>query len=253
LIDRCACRNDNGPAVNLILFESDEIDRPLSRTDRRATHITDILRRKVGDEFDAGLVNGPRGKGIVEAIDSKFLSLAFRWGATPPLLDALTVIIGLPRPQTARDLLRELTSLGVREIHFVRTEKSDPGYASSKLWSSNEWRRLLIAGAEQAFDTRLPEVTHGREFEEVLASLPRETARFALDNYDAAQALGRVRLPAEPGVVVAIGPERGWSNGERERLRQHRFELVNLGTRVLRVETAAIAAASILKAQRNAM
>jgi 16S rRNA (uracil1498-N3)-methyltransferase len=239
--------------VNLILFEPDEIDRPLPRTDRRAAHIIDVLRRKVGEEFDAGLINGPRGKGIVEAIDAKSIALAFRWGPAPPGLDALTVIIGLPRPQTARDLLRELTSLGVRELHFVRTEKSDPGYASASLWSANEWRRLLIAGAEQAFDTRLPAVTHGRELEETLGSLPPEEARLALDNYEAARPMGGVPLPAKAGVVLAIGAERGWSTRERELLRRHRFELVSLGTRVLRVETAAIAAVSILKARRSTL
>jgi len=52
--------------------------------------------------------------------------------------------------------------------------------------SSGEWRRHLLAGAAQAFDTRLPDVTHGKSLDEILASLPAATTtRVALDNYEA--------------------------------------------------------------------
>jgi RsmE family RNA methyltransferase len=236
--------------VNLILFELPEVGAPLARTDRRAVHILDVLHRQIGDEFDAGLVNGPRGKGVVQAVAATTLSLSFRWEVTPPPLDAITVIIGLPRPQTARDLLRELTSIGVQRLHFVAAEKSEPSYASSTLWSSGESRRLLVAGAEQAFDTRLPDVTHGRKLDDVLAELGSDGTRVALDNYEATRPLAKVHAAAAEPLVLAVGSERGWSNREREQLRQHGFELARLGTRVLRVETAAIAALAILKAQR---
>jgi 16S rRNA (uracil1498-N3)-methyltransferase len=236
--------------VNLILFAAHEIDRPLSRSDRRASHILETLRRGVGDEFDAGLLDGPRGKATLAAINEQTLTLTFRWGAPPPPLDPITVIVGLPRPQTARDLLRELTALGVAHLHFVTTEKTEPGYASSTLWSSGEWQRQLIAGAAQAFDTRLPQVTHGRSLEETLVQLSTGGARLALDNYEASEAIGRVAVVADLPAILALGAERGWSNRERSLLREHGFVLVHLGPRVLRVETAAIAAVAILQAKR---
>ena len=45
--------------MNVVLFDPDEIGRPLERSDARAVHILEVLRRKEGEEFDAGLVNGP--------------------------------------------------------------------------------------------------------------------------------------------------------------------------------------------------
>ena len=233
--------------VNLILFEPSELAEPLPRTDPRAIHLLGVLRRSAGDTFDAGLINGPRGKGTLVRVGPAALTLAFAWGAAPPPPDPITLLVGLPRPQTARDILREATSLGVAALHFFAAEKSEPGYARSTLWSAGEWRRLLVTGAEQAFDTRLPEVTHGRPLGEVLAALPPAATRLALDNYESPQALSAVR--ATPPVVLAVGPERGWSAAERTQLRAAGFTLVHLGPRVLRTETAVIAATAVIRAQ----
>jgi 16S rRNA (uracil1498-N3)-methyltransferase len=244
--------------VNLILFEPAEITAPLPRRDPRAAHILDVLRRNVGDTFDAGLVNGPRGKATLASLDDNALALTFVWGPPPLPLDPITLVIGLPRPQTARDILRDATALGVAALHFVATEKSEPSYARSTLWSSGEWRRHLLDGAQQAFDTRLPAVTHGRTLAATLAALPysehgRATAvpatRLALDHYEAPAPLSQSNLMGCFPVAIAIGPERGWSAGDRAALRAHGFALVHLGPRVLRTETACIAALEVIRSK----
>lgn len=237
--------------VNLILFDADEIERPLPRGDRRARHILEVLRRKAGETFDAGIINGPRGKGTLLSIGDEAIALRFAGEIAVAPAPPLTLIVGLPRPQTARDILRDATTLGVGTIHFVRTEKSEPSYAQSTLWTSGEWRRLAIAGAEQAFDTRLPEITHGRELAEVVAGLPAAAkaaaaTRIALDNYEGSAALSEMGSVTDY-VTLAIGAERGWSAAERELLRAQGFGLAHLGARVLRTETACVAAIAILR------
>lgn len=250
--------------MNLILFEPAELAAPLPRSDPRAAHILTVLRRRPGDVFDAGIVNGPRGRGTLTALGADALTLAFSWGAEPPPPDPITLLLGLPRPQTARKILAETAALGVAALHFVTTEKSEPGYAQSTLWSSGEWRRQLLAGAAQAFCTRLPAVTHGRSLAETVAALPAAAIRLALDNYESPQALSAAlaALPVqpeanppatEPGIILAAGPERGWSAGERELLRTNGFAFAHLGARVLRVETAVVAAVAILKARLGRM
>lgn len=233
--------------MNLILFEPAELSAPLPRTDPRAAHLLNVLRRSVGDTFDAGLVNGPRGKGTLAEVGSDSLTLTFAWGAPAPAPDPILLLVGLPRPQTARDILREATSLGVGALHFFRSEKGEVSYAQSTLWSSGEWRRHLLAGAEQAFDTRLPAVTHGQTLAEVIAALPADAARVALDNYESPQPLAAVPL-ASP-VALAFGPERGWSAAERDLLRAQGFAFAHLGQRVLRSETAVIAAVAIVRSR----
>ncbi len=239
--------------VNLILFESYETNAPLPRQDSRAAHLLNVLRRKVGDTLDVGLVNGPRGKGTLAAISADALTLTFAWGAPPPPPDPITLIVGLPRPQTARDILRETTALGVADLHFVAAEKSEPSYAQSTLWSSGEWRRHVIDGAQQAFDTRVPEVTHGRTLADIIATLPATATRIALDNYESPQRLSECHVKRDTPVALALGPERGWSAPERDLLRAARFTLAHLGPRVLRVETATIAALSMVRSQLQLM
>ncbi|MDB6168969.1 MAG: rRNA methyltransferase [Verrucomicrobia bacterium] len=231
--------------VNLMLFESADTAATLPRTDRRARHLLGVLRRQVGGEFDAGVVNGPRGKGTLIAVRSDEIDLELAWSTPTPPLDPVTLLVGLPRPQTARDILREATALGVGALHFFSPEKGEASYARSSLWTSGEWRRLLVSGAEQAFDTRLPEVTHGRGLAEIVAQLPAHGSRIAFDNYESPRPLSATTVTAP--VILAFGPERGWSAGERGLLRAKAFDFAHLGTRVLRSETAVIAAVSLVK------
>ncbi len=235
--------------VNLILFSADETRHPLPRRDPRARHLLEVLRRRVADTFDAGLVNGPRGKGTVADIGADALLLTFAWGPPPPPPDPLTLVLGLPRPQTARDVLREATALGAGALHFARCEKTEASYARSSLWTDGEWRRHLLAGAEQAFDTRIPDVTHDRTLAEVLANLPNGAERIALDPYEATAGLaGYVPADARPH-VLALGGERGWSPRDRAALRAAGFRLLHLGSRILRTETAVVAGLVLLRSK----
>ena len=239
--------------MNLMLFTSEETSRPLPANDLRARHMVQVLRAQPGQTFDVGLVDGPRGKARIEAMDAHGITLAFTWGAPPPPLPPIQLLLGLPRPQTARKVLQEATSLGVQRIDFLVTERGEAGYAQSTLWTSGEWRRHLCAGAEQAFCTRLPVVNWTQTLAATLASLPAGGTRLALDNYEAEGALGewcrartgRINTP----VLLALGAERGWSAAERSLLRQHDFHLWHLGERVLRVETAVVAALALVHAR----
>ncbi len=234
--------------MNIILFSPDEVELPLPRQDARARHILGVLRRKAGDTFDAGLINGPRGKATLVSEDAAGLLLSFAWDAPPPPLAPLRLLIGLCRPQTARDVLRESASLGVSTLEFVSTNRSESTYAQSSLWKSGEAEKLLVTGAAQAFCTRLPELRHGRTLAEALGNLPPEGTRLALDNYEASAALSGLTAPAAP-VTLAVGAERGWSDAERDLLRARGFSFAHLGPRVLRTETACIAAVTLLKAK----
>ena len=225
----------------------------MSRRDPRAVHILGVLRRQPGDTFDAGLINGPRGKGTLVAIGEDSLTLAFAWSEPPPPLCPIHLLIGLPRPQTARALLRDATTLGVAAMHIICTERGEPSYAGSTLWKSDEWKGCVINGAAQAFCTRLPEITQGRSLIEAIACLPAGTVRYALDNYEASILLSQCNMDGAKPVVLALGSERGWSADERTLLRQAGFTFAHLGPRVLRTETAVIAAVTLLKVKLGSL
>jgi 16S rRNA (uracil1498-N3)-methyltransferase len=242
--------------VNLILFEAAEIGCPLPRTDRRAAHLLEVLRRSLGDTFDAGVVNGPRGKATLRDISPDAVIFDFRETEAHAAQEQITLLVGLPRPQTARDILRDATTLSVAALHFIRAEKADANYAQSTLWSSGEWRRHILAGAEQAFSTHVPTVAHGHTLSDAISAVTKvspHATRLALDNYESAIPLSAAPLDKTLPVALAIGAERGWSSAERDALRAAGFTLAHLGARVLRTETACTAALAIVRAKLGLM
>lgn len=236
--------------MNLVLFEPPELTAPLPPDDPRTRHVRQVLRRRVGDRFDAGLLNGPRGQAEIVADNDHGLTLNFTWGPPLPPLPPRHLIVGLPRPQTARDILRDATTLGATALEFVATERGDPGYARSTLWTSGEWRRHLLTGAAQAFDPRIPTVRWGRRLPDALADAPASGRRLALDLYEAVSPLSAGATDATPSapLALALGAERGWGASDRAALRAAGFTLHHLGPRVLRTETAVVAALAVVAA-----
>jgi 16S rRNA (uracil1498-N3)-methyltransferase len=241
--------------MNLILFEAEELDRPLSRTDARAVHILTVLRLKVGDEFEVGWVDGPRGCARLEQVGPEGLVLSHRWGEEEPPLAPLHLIVGLSRPPTCRKILREASAMGVAEMCFVRTELGEASYAQSKLWSTDEAAQRVREGLSQACSTRLPRVEAGMGLGQALGRVDSLPNKLALDNVEATVPLATVPLATAPtgaAVVLAVGGERGWTARERALLRGAGFTMAGIGSRVLRVETAVVSGLAVVKARMGA-
>ena len=235
--------------MNIILFHPAEVEHPLPKQDARAAHILEVLRLSPGGIFDAGLIDGPIGKGTLQAINGDSLTLSFTWTEPPPPLYPVHLLLGLPRPQTARDILRDATTLGVASLTFVRSDKGEASYANSSLWKTDAWKKCVINGTVQAFCTRLPEIAHHETLSDAVARLPAGASRVVLDNYEAPGPLADFNPPVDRPVVLALGSERGWSPAERVFLREACFHFAHLGRRVLRTETACIAAVTLIRSK----
>ena len=236
--------------MNLILLNSSETLQKLPADDRRAEHIRKTLLKADERRLYVGVTNGRMGLAAAEIHDDGSVELSIEWdekiGQVEPY--PLVLLVGLSRPQTCRKILREAASLGIRELVFFQSEKGETGYASSSLWTSGEWRKQLLEGVEQAFNTHVPEVSHAESLREAVSQYAgSKITGIALDNYEAETALSEVKGKDEP-VVLVIGSERGFSAEERDDLRGAGFILAHLGSRVLRTETAVIAGCSVVGA-----
>lgn len=231
--------------MNLILFAEEAPSYRLPARDPRFEHVRGVLRMAPGDTFAAGVANGRHGTARVVRLDRQELEVAMDWeNEPPPPPPPVHLLLALPRPATARKVLFDATTLGVSHFHFFAAEKGDPGYTRSALWTEGKWRQQVWAGAEQAFSTHVPEAGCSPDLASALATLPAGGTRRALDVYEAAVHLGTAEPPTLP-LVLALGGERGWSARERTRLRDAGFDLFSLGQRVLRVETAVVAALAL--------
>lgn len=231
--------------MNLLLFESAEEATRLAPDDPRTRHVREVLRTPIGGQIYVGVVNGSRGAATLQSDDASGIALSVRWEGEPPPLYPVHLLVGLPRPQTARKLLQECASLGLARVDFFQSEKGERSYAQSTLWRTDEWRRHLLQGAEQAFGTRIPEVAHFAKLSEALGDDSAAPTPLALDNYEATSSLARACLTDTPTQLI-LGSERGFSSRERDQLRERNIPLCHLGERVLRTETAALAGVSLL-------
>ncbi len=281
--------------MNLLLVETTAPEYRIPPGHPRWNHLREVLQVATGGKLFLGVANGPRVLATVTT-EGDVYCLTPDWETavdpdtpvTAAALDDLekpggrikpgsgtTVLVGLPRPQTARRVLFEAACQGVRHLVFFGAERGETSYAQSKLWTTGEWRRHLVEGAEQAFHTQLPEVIIHPNLVSAVSALSSITAdqsaalpditdraelppptRLALDVYEAAGSLGSwafARHRADPlrGAVLAIGAERGWSPTERQVLREAHFQLCHLGVRVLRVETALTASVTLLRAAQG--
>jgi RsmE family RNA methyltransferase len=244
--------------MNLILFEADELGAPLPKRDERAVHLVKVLHKVRGDSFEAGIIGGGIARGRIEAVEEDgALRILFEEREPAPERHPVRVAVGFPRPIQLRRLLRDLSSLGVAAIDLMGTELGEKSYRDTKLLDDGGARAALIEGAAQARDTLLPELAvysslgawlQARPWERdgaaAVAGLP-PIALAAPDNVRpgcAFSALPVRGVQAAGEFVIAVGSERGWSDGERERLEKAGFVRVSMGARALRTETACVAA-----------
>jgi RsmE family RNA methyltransferase len=233
----------------LVLITPDEATAGLPSDDARARHLRETVGLAVGGSFHVGIENGMRGIATITALAPK-LTFLVAWEKTPQARLPLTVLVGLPRPQTAKKVLHDLASLGAARIIFFESAKGDPGYLTSSLWKDGEWREHVLKGAEQACTTLVPEVTRVGSLAEALVGLDANAWKLALDPYEAAGA-PELSTSAQ-AAVLAIGPERGFAETERATLRAAGFGFAHLGDRILRVEAAALVGGALMLAQLRA-
>jgi RsmE family RNA methyltransferase len=237
--------------MNIVLFHSQELAAgKIPLTDRRARHVQHVLKRREGDTFDAGVIGGDRGKALLLTHDPAFLYFQFQPTHPPADLWPITVLTGLVRPVHGQRLVRELSTLGVSAIWLVKARKGEASYADSTLYHPENLQQLLVEGAEQAFVTQIPELLHMPSLEAALAAIPNSVQKIVLDNYESPAPLSEVAQTIDP-LLLAIGPERGWHQNERENFRLQGFSFAHLGQRVLKTETACLAAVSVALAKRG--
>lgn len=238
--------------VNLLLLDgSDSFDGDLvTLTDRRARHLREVLGVAPGHQVRIGLVDGPLGTGTVQAVDGEAITLRCAFDETAPERPGVDLLLAVPRPKVLRRLWAPLASLGVGQIILTNAERVERPYFDSHVLDEREFRPLLREGLQQARDTRLPRVSIHRRFkvlvEDQLDTLAGAGLRLLADPSGVTPVGAAVATSPPQRILLAIGPEGGWNGFELSLLQAHAFQLVGLGPRTLRVDTACTALLAIV-------
>ncbi len=161
----------------------------------------------------------------------------------------LTLAQGISSGDRMDLTLQKATELGVTAIVPLACERSVVRLSAERAVRRLEhWRQILISACEQCGRNQLPQLAPVMDLDDWLASLgPSQDQRLLLDPL-AEVGMAAVRLPPASGVLLLVGPEGGLAGHECAAARRSGFESARLGPRVLRTETAPLAAIAILQA-----
>jgi 16S rRNA (uracil1498-N3)-methyltransferase len=215
-------------------------------TGSAARHLTRVLRLRSGQAFT--LFNGRGGEyaATIEALHGERVAVAV--GESRPIEResplALTLAQGVSRGERMDLIVQKAIELGASRIVPLLTERSVVRLGASQAARKLEhWRAIAVAACEQSGRNRLPELSPLLSLSEFVSGaagtrlLLSPTGTMSLDDVPRTAA----------GVTVLIGPEGGLTEAEQQTAVGAGFMPVRLGPRVLRTETAAIAALALLQ------
>ena len=230
--------------MNLILLESDEIQAEgmAVLAGKRARHVREVLQAGEGEGIRVGVVDGALGTATILE-DAKQLRLQCALTDPVPPVPRLDLLLAMPRPKVMNRLWPVLAALGVGRILVSNAWKTERNYFDTHVLEPEHVREGLIEGLQQARDTRLPQVSVHKQFkklvEDKLDGFGPYAARLVAHPGEGAFPSEKLAaLPRAARVLLAVGPEGGWTPFELELLAAHGFESVSWGPRTLRTDTA---------------
>jgi RsmE family RNA methyltransferase len=234
--------------MNLILVEAEELNErgEVTLAGRRAEHILHVLKGQVGQSLRVGRVNGPTGTGMIKGVRGGTVAMRCIFNDRVPIEPRVDLLLAMPRPKAMKRLWLPLASLGLGRIFITNAQKVERYYFDSHVLETSFIQEQLREGLEQAMDTRLPEVEVHLQLKPLLEDRLGEACpnsiRLAADPSGTQKVSAALAsLSPDARVLLAIGPEGGWSDYELEMLAQQDFSLVGMGPRILRTDTACVA------------
>ena len=229
------------------LFVERELDgTSLTLDGDEAHYLRHVLRLSRDEELIVFNGRGAERRASIGSLQGRSTVLDLR-AEFPPLPESpldLTLVQALPKSDAMDLIVQKATELGVRTLVPVYTEfsvvKLDAERSERRV---EHWRKIARSACEQCGRHRPLHIEPPAPLITGLEGLRGDSARFALTP-SAERALNRTEPPLQ-GLVVAVGPEGGFSATDLRQLEAAEFIRVTLGRRVLRAETAALAVCAI--------
>lgn len=233
------------------------VDQPLSAgtelvlPEGAAAHLVRVLRLGVGDACALFNGDGHDYAARIVATGKRELRVAIDSAARVERESPLPLVLlqGVARGEKMDLILQKATELGANAFHPLWSQRSevklDESRAEKRL---AHWRSVVASACEQSGRAEVPEVAAPLSLAAVLGALPAGGTRLILDP-EGEFTFDTLQVQAQQPVYLAIGPEGGWSPQDREQLRASGFRGLRLGPRILRTETAGLAAIAALQAR----
>ena len=240
--------------MNLILLKQDQLrgHQTAVISGEHHQHLVKILKAQVGDTLKVGLEQGNKGVGTILAIEAETTTLQCQLDDMAPAKLPLTLILALPRPKMARRIIRASAELGIQHLVLTNSYKVEKSYWQSPLLTEAKIQGYFHEALEQAGDTTAPTLQIETRFkpfvEDRLPALIDGTSALLCHPYanEELRRFSKTDSDNNKPITLAIGPEGGFTEYEVSKLEQAGFQAVTMGSRILKTETAVVAAISKL-------
>ena len=213
-----------------------------------ARHLAQVLRGRVGQEFDIAAGDHVRRGRITSIADDR---VEFELGEVvrvPSILN-LTLVLSIFKFDRMEWAIEKCVELGASRIVPVVAQRTEAHLSRAAQKRGERWQRIARQASEQSRRASVPEITQPVSLHEAVTSLGG--TRIVLAEFEEQMMLkDALRAKGEAGeITLAFGPEGGWTESELKLFAGAGWIAASLGSTILRAETAAIAATAIARAE----
>ena len=216
-----------------------------------AEHLSRVLRARVGQEFDITTGNGVR-RGRITSIEQDRVELELGDEIPAPVAGQVTVALSIFKFDRMEWAIEKCTELGAKRIVPVIARRSEAHLAAAAAKRVDRWRRIALQAAEQSRRVSSPDIADPLKVRDAVAL--SGSLRILLSEVETGTMLKDIlQTHTKHGdVVLALGPEGGWTAEELELFQEAGWISASLGDTILRAETAAIASLAVVLAELRA-
>jgi 16S rRNA (uracil1498-N3)-methyltransferase len=219
-----------------------------SLTGDQAAHLARVLRAEPGQIYDV-VSNGFLHRAEILSVSEAEVLFTLHEELESDAALPLHLLLAVFKFDHMEWAIEKATELGIARITPILARRTEKHLAQSALKRSERWRRIALEASKQSRRTDIPNIADPIPLKQALAE-EKSPTRILLSETEQTLTLtaalkAATSLQQESDTALAIGPEGGWTPEEMSLFTQHQWQPVTLGPRILRAETAAIAAIAI--------
>lgn len=218
-------------------------------TGEHASHLSRVLRAQIGQEFDIATGNAVRAGKITSIADDRVeFSLGVAVTAKPAA--NLTLALAIFKFDRMEWAIEKCTEIGAARIIPIIAGRTDAHLAVAAAKRYARWQRIARQASEQSRRASAPEIISPIKLKDLgsadaPSALPPGATRIVLSETERDSCLRDLLQPPQTDVLLAVGPEGGWTEDELKWFQKSGWTAASLGDTILRAETAAIVATAL--------
>ena len=219
-------------------------------TGQEAHHLIHVLRMEPDRSLELIDGSGRLWLGKIGRIFSDhvlIVDVVLSFDVTKPGVE-IAVIQALCKTDRLEWILQKLTEIGIAEIYLLKAQRSVVKIVEERLESKlKRWQTIIVNAAKQSRRTTFPKLHKPSDLLQICQNVQSEVKFFLDPNLKSASLKERLRHISCKSAAISIGPEGGWTEEECTIFVDCGFQPTNIGTNILRTETASIVTSAILQ------